>query len=36
MTVLTPEARNGHARKPVNRKRDRVAAERRPYPLIVH
>jgi len=36
MTVLTPKARNGHARKPVNRKPGRTRAQRRPYPLIVH
>ena len=36
MTVLTPKARNGHGRKPVNRKPERTPAERRPYPLIVH
>ncbi len=36
MTVLTPEARNGHSRNRVNRKPGRTPVQRRPYPLIVH
>jgi len=36
MTVLTPKARNGHARKPEKRKPGRTGVQGRPYPLIVH
>lgn len=34
--MLTPKARNGHARKPVNRKPGRARVARSPYALIVH